>query len=93
MNVEQLEVNETLLAERVGEEMVLVEPESGQYFQLNVVATRMFEMILSGDSETEIVKQIGKEFEAETQIIHTDLIKLVDSLLERGLMRTSAGQS
>lgn len=92
MNLQQLAINESLLAERVGNDMVLVEPQTGQYYQLNEVATRMFEMMLAGETDGEIVRQIGQEFEADAELIRRDLAGLVDSLLDRGLVHKPASQ-
>ncbi len=82
-------INGEILSERMGEEMVLVDPVSGQYFQLNEVATRMLELLLTETKQGDIVDAIREEFDASPEQVRTDLESFMQSLGDKGLLEFS----
>jgi hypothetical protein len=54
----------------------------GQMFRLNLVASRMLELLKQGHTETEIAEQLSKEFAVGREIVATDLKEFL-SYLER----------
>jgi hypothetical protein len=45
----------------------------GQMFRLNLVGSRMLELLRQGHTETEIVEQVGLEFSVDREIVASDL--------------------
>jgi Coenzyme PQQ synthesis protein D (PqqD) len=69
----------------------------GQMFRLNLVGSRMLELLKQGHSEREITEQISQEFSVERQIVETDLHEFLahlekHHLLELGPRQTSPAQ-
>ena len=80
------QINQELLSERIGDEMILVDPLSGQYFQLNEVATRMLELLLTETSVKDIISQLKEQFDAPADLLRNDLTDFMQSLEDKGLL-------
>lgn len=74
-----------LLLQKVADEMVLLEPESGEYFTLNSVGADMLELMQQGKSATEIAQQIAADYEVSAEQVSTDLAELMVQLQEANL--------
>jgi hypothetical protein len=66
---------------------VLLDLASGRYFGLNVVGTRVWNVIAGGGSVDEAVAAIVAEFDAPDAEIDADVRALVDGLVARGLLQ------
>ncbi len=69
-------------------EAVLLDLASGTYFGLNVVGSRVWELISSGKSLGEVRAALLEEFEVDREVLERDLQDLLKQLLERGLIRS-----
>lgn len=80
-------VSEEVVAREVGGEMVLLDLESGQYFGLDPVGGRIWEL-LSDKPHTlsELCDVIEAEFDAPRERIEADILKLAEGLAEQGLI-------
>lgn len=74
-----------LLLQKVADEMVLLEPESGEYFTLNSVGADMLELFQEGKSVTEIATQIASEYEVSAAQAEADLNELLAQLAAANL--------
>lgn len=67
-------------------EAVLLDLRSGKYFGLNVVGSRIWELLANGDDLGAIEATLAREFDADHATMADDLDDLVRELERRGLI-------
>jgi hypothetical protein len=67
-------------------EAVILDLESGTYFGLNEVGTRVWLLVGDGRSESEIVEALVAEYDAGRETIARDVAKLLGELRGRRLV-------
>jgi hypothetical protein len=75
-----------VLARVLDGEAVLLDLASGEYFGLNSVGTRVWELLSAGRSYGEVRAAIVGEFDAPPGAVERDIEELVGRLLERNLV-------
>lgn len=70
---------ECMLAEVHGETLLLHVP-SGKYYGLNVVGSRVWQLMQAPSTVSSIVGQLLLEFDADQERIRDDVVSLVESL-------------
>lgn len=83
----RIKVGDNALMQKVSDEMVILDSQSGQYYTLNNMATEMLEHLQSGCSIEEVVAHICKEYEVEQSEVLTDLTDMINTLLQKELAR------
>jgi len=78
-----------VLFQEVGGEAVLLDLASEQYFGLNPVGTRIWELIDGQAPLREIHGALCQEYDAEPANIAADLLALGQSLVDAGLAKVS----
>lgn len=74
-----------LLIQKVVDEIVVLEPESGDYYTLNEMGALMLEYVQSGHSLADTVTNIQQTFNVSAKEIETDLHNLLSELQHCGL--------
>ena len=74
------------VATEIGGEMVILHLKSGQYYGLNSVGLRIWELLQRTTSVGQILETLITEYDAPPASIERDLEKLLDSLLKAGLI-------
>jgi hypothetical protein len=69
----------------LGSEAVVLNLETGIYFGLNEVGSRIWTLAIEHDLRT-VCRRLAEEFDATPQIIENDVLRLVATLLEKGLV-------
>jgi hypothetical protein len=87
----QLSVPSDVLLNKVGEETVLLNLESGRYFGLDEVGTRMWEALTDSGSIQAAYDLLLREYDVEAEALEKDLTDLVDQLVDKGLLETRGG--
>jgi hypothetical protein len=82
----KLSIPPQVMSRLVGDEMVLLDLESGVYFGLDGVGQRIWESIGKGLTLRSIASAIVAEFEVEEEQAQADVIEFVRDLVERGLL-------
>jgi len=83
-------VPESVLFRDLDGEAVLLETGSSRYYGLNEVGTRMWSLLhLHGDIEA-VCRALLAEYEVPEDRLREDLLRFVDTLAARGLIRTDA---
>lgn len=67
-------------------ETVILNLESGTYFGLDAVGTRIWQLCQEHGSLRTVLQAMQNEFEAADEILEADLLSLIDELAERGLI-------
>jgi hypothetical protein len=78
-------LKEGLLIQKVVDEIVVLEPESGDYYTLNEMGALMLEYVQSGHSVTDMVTSIQQTFNVSAKEVETDLHNLLSELQHCGL--------
>ena len=84
-------VSEDVVAREVGGELVLLDLNSGQYFGLDAVGGRIWELLSDAPRDLkEVCDQIESEFDAPRDRIEADLIELATKLRDQELILAQA---
>jgi hypothetical protein len=70
---------------------VLLDAERGQYYTLNEVAGRVWELVAAGEPVVEILRLLGEEYDAPVETLEGDVTGLLDRLLQIELIERSGG--
>jgi hypothetical protein len=82
----RLSIPPQVLSRPVGDEIVLLDLASGQYFGLDKVGMRIWECISGGQSLAETVASLVAEYEVGEEQASKDVIDFVTNLVDRGLL-------
>ena len=69
-----------------GEERVLLDMQSGDYFALNVSGAWMLDALLDGSSEAQVAARAAEHFEVDIERVLSDLQGLITEMRTRGLL-------
>jgi coenzyme PQQ biosynthesis protein PqqD len=83
---------EHVLAQESAGSLVLLDSESGRYFNLDDVGARIWQLADGTRSLATIVSALAKEYDAPAETIEADAVELLAELREEGLiLDVSAG--
>ncbi|HEX4409644.1 MAG TPA: PqqD family peptide modification chaperone [Xanthobacteraceae bacterium] len=72
------------LAAKVGDEMVMMSAEKGNYIGLSEVGARIWELIETPQDVTSVCATLENEFEVEPEICRTEVETFLDELKKHG---------
>jgi hypothetical protein len=87
----KIEISEDVLFQEVGGETVLLDLHSEQYFGLDAVGTRIWQLLGEGAGAEAVVEVLLAEYEVERETLAADVAELLDRLAEAGLIRLTGG--
>lgn len=67
---------------------IVLNMRKGQMFSLNLVGSRVLELLKAGIPESEIADQISREFHVSRDIVDQDIQEFVRSLAEHKLLES-----
>lgn len=82
----KVRISEEVLAQEVSGETVLLDITSEQYFGLNDVGTRIWQLIGGGLNRKEILDVMLREFDVDQSQLEGDLDEIISRLLDAGLV-------
>lgn len=88
-----LEIPEHVLFRDLEGEVVLLNLETGCYFSLDEVGTRIWTLVEEGKNLLAIKETLHAEYSVEEADLERDLLELVAELKERGLVRETNSSS
>ncbi len=91
MTASPLRIPDDVVFEVLGEDTVLLQLESGDYFTLNGSATRAWQLIEEHGDLDRVRQAMLAEYEVPHDQLNADLDRLVGDLVERGLLDRSSG--
>ena len=65
---------------------IVLDIEQGQIFNLNLVGSRVLELLEKGSPEADIVNTISREFHASPQVVENDVREFIESLKQHKLV-------
>ena len=75
-----------VMSRKIGDEHVLLDVEKGVYFGLDAVGSRLWELIEAAPTVDEMVAAVVREYEVEEPDARRDVVRLMQELLDRGLV-------
>ena len=78
--------DERIVWRRGDEGVVVLNPNDGQYFSLDDVGGRIWELCDGDRSVTEIADVLAEEYDADASVIQTDALELLQDLKGEGLV-------
>ena len=85
-----IRTNSSVLAKRLGDEIILVHLETNQIYELNCTAARWWELVAAGSNECQILRQLSEEFDICRQALRQEIEQLILTLNERRLVSVDA---
>ena len=79
--------SEDAVAQKVGDEMVVLNLESGIYYGLDAVGSRVWELLLEHGRLQVVFETMAAEYEVTPEVLQQDLLHLVQELQARGLIQ------
>jgi hypothetical protein len=79
--------NTEIIQSKIGEEVVMLDMESGFYFGLNSVASIIWGMMKDGITFETLCNQLMEQFDVERSLCEADTQELIDQLLEKKIIR------
>ena len=87
MNLNQkITFAETVFAQEVDGEMVLLDMESENYFGLDEVGTAIWQEMQEKETLKEVFEALLEQYEVEEEVLEKDLSDFVEKLLDSGLV-------
>lgn len=83
----KLRVAEDVVFRELGTEAVILNLESGMYFGLNDVGSRLWRLLAEHGSLEQAIQTLLVEYEVEEDQLRHDIEALVQQLLDKGLVR------
>ena len=82
--------NKTIVQSKIGEEVVMLDMESGFYFGLNSVASVIWGLLADEIGFEKLIDQLMAQFQVEQSICEADTLELLDQMLEKNIIRKVA---
>lgn len=83
----RLTKNPTSVIDRlVDDEMLLIQTNSGNFFSLNAVGTRVWEALEDAVTVEDLVSLITAEYDVDEDRAQSDIMRLLDQLIEERLV-------
>ncbi len=79
-------VGASVVCAELVEEMVLLDAETGKYFGLDAVGTRIWHLTTAGAHENEIVDALLSEYDVDRNSLQADVSRFLQQLSERELL-------
>jgi hypothetical protein len=83
---DHLKIPEEVLTSKVGEEMILLNLQTGMYHSLDPVGTRFLELLQNTSQLDAVHHALLQEFDVPTAQLESDLLKLSQEMVGRGLL-------
>lgn len=77
---------DTVFAQEVDDEMVILDMESENYFGLDEVGTSIWQAMQENEILQEVFNTLLEQYEVEPEVLKKDLSDFVEKLLESGLV-------
>lgn len=83
---DRVRIPREVLARQVGAETVMLDLAKGEYFGLDPVGARMWQLLAEGKTLAEVRDAIVEEYDVSRADAERDLLALVADLLAQGLL-------
>lgn len=84
---------ENVLFQKVADETVILEPNTGEYYTLNAIGTFIVELFQQGNTKAEVLNLVLANYQADQAEVTQDIDELVTQMLKQGLLIIAEPQS
>lgn len=82
--------NKSIVQSQIGEEVVMLDMESGFYFGLNSVASVIWGLLADEIGFESLIDQLMTKFDVERAVCEADTQELLDQMLDKNIIRKVA---
>ena len=82
--------NDDVHYQNLGDEAVLLDIRTGAYFGLDAVGTRIWNLLVEGNTLTTIIDALEQEFDVTRDTLARDVAEFVEMLTAKELVRAHA---
>ena len=86
---DRLNIPDDVLISNLQDESVILNLDSERYYGLDSVGTRMLSVLTTSDSIEAAYNTLIQEYDVDDEVLRRDLLALVESLMEQGLVQIS----
>jgi Coenzyme PQQ synthesis protein D (PqqD) len=87
---DRVTVPDDVLVSRLQEESVILNLDSERYYGLDDIGTRILSVLTNADSIEAAYQSLLAEYDVDESVLRQDLLALVESLLQQGIVQVSA---
>ena len=81
-------LTDNAMYQKVLDETVILDAQSGQYFTLDVMTTQIVDLINQQKTIKDVATEIFQSYEAPIDMITQDICELVEEMLAKRLLKT-----
>lgn len=81
-----LTATESTVSAELDDEVVLLNVQTGLYFGLDEVGSRIWALLEKGTTEDELIDQLLDDYDVEPDVLEADLARFIGLLVENGLV-------
>src|SRR4026207_312616 len=85
-STDQFVIHPSVICRELSGETVLLNLESGVYYGLDAVGTRVWQLLLQGCTIGSIRETMIAEYDVAPDVLNTDVMRLVGELRDRGIV-------
>jgi hypothetical protein len=85
-------ISEDAVFKELDGEAVILNLESGTYFGLNAVGTRVWNLLQERRSLDDVFQALSQEFEVDPKVLERDLVELIGQMLAKGLVNVTPAE-
>ena len=86
---DRVRVPDDVLISNLQDESVILNLDSERYFGLDSVGTRILSVLSTSDSIEAAYNTLVQEYDVDADVLRQDLLALVESLVDQGLIETN----
>lgn len=87
---DRVQIPEIIVSRDLGGETVVLNLETGMYFDLDGVATDVWQAIQASASLQAVYDRLLASYEVDPTVLSDDLLRLVNQMVNKGLLRRDA---
>lgn len=89
---DRVAVHPSVICRELSGETVLLNLESGVYYGLDAVGTRVWQLLQQGKTVADVCDVMVEEYDVAPEVLRDDVSRLVEELRERGIATLGAGR-
>ena len=83
---DRVTVPDDVLISNLQDESVILNLDSERYYGLDNVGTRFLSVLTTSDTIESAYERLRNEYDVDPQILRTDLLALIENLIDQGLL-------
>jgi hypothetical protein len=87
----RLRAKDSIISAELENEAVLLNVETGIYFGVDAVGTRIWKLLEEGSTEEDIFSKLQQEYEVDPTVLRADLTEFLDLLQSNELVQVIDG--